>query len=433
MKKLLIIFSLTFFLQTNSFGVTLSKALLEAYKNNPELNAERENINVSKQNLNISKSEFLPSITVSGSKSSEETTKLTDQNGSDARIGDRNPETKSIKIEQKIFQGFGGIADYKKSKIGLVLADAKLLQTEQKTLLKAVEAFSGLIFANEKFSINKKNVSLSERQVETDRIRVDRGQVSIADLAQSESSLAEAQAKFIQAKNDVITAKLNYENIIGPIQDSFDLNKDINIDLKIPLNLENAIQLSKNNNPDLIIAKLEYEQSEKDVQIAKSDLSPSATLSFETKETDDLSASYDQQDKETVQATITWPIFSGGKNYAGLGKSKNLRNRKKLLLDNAIKVNDTNVASAWSNMKSNGSELDSVKLQVKAAEIANEGITAEYESGKGRSTLDVIQSNSILLNSKISLANSEREYLLSQFKLLQSVGILSANYLGFNK
>ena len=433
MKKLLIIFSLTFFLQTNSFAVTLSKALLEAYKNNPELNAERENISVSKQNLNISKSEFLPSITVSGSKSSEETTKLTDQNGSDARIGDRNPETKSIKIEQKIFQGFGGIADYKKSKIGLVLADAKLLQTEQTTLLKAVEAFSGLIFANEKFSINKKNVSLSERQVETDRIRVDRGQVSIADLAQSESSLAEAQAKFIQAKNDVITAKLNYENIIGPIQDSFDLNKDINIDLKIPLNLENAIQLSKNNNPDLIIAKLEYEQSEKDVQIAKSDLSPSATLSFETKETDDLSASYDQQDKETVQATITWPIFSGGKNYAGLGKSKNLRNRKKLLLDNAIKVNDTNVASAWSNMKSNGSLLESVKLQVKAAEIANEGITAEYESGKGRSTLDVIQSNSILLNSKISLANSEREYLLSQFKLLQSVGILSANYLGFNK
>ena len=55
----------------------------------------------------------------------------------------------------------------------------------KKLFLKAVEAFSGLIFANEKFSINKKNVSLSERQVETDRIRVDRGQVSVADLAQS--------------------------------------------------------------------------------------------------------------------------------------------------------------------------------------------------------------------------------------------------------
>tara|TARA_B100002051_G_scaffold266393_1_gene293497 strand:+ start:459 stop:1757 length:1299 start_codon:yes stop_codon:yes gene_type:complete len=430
MKKILLIFVIFLFSLSKAFGLSLSDALTQAYKNNTELNAERENIKVSKEDLKISKSEFLPSVTVSGSKSSQETTKLTNQDGSNARIGDVNPETKSFKIEQKIFQGFGGVADYKKKIIGLDLADAKLLQSEQKILLKAAEAFSGLIFANEKFLINQRNVNLSERQVETDRIRLDRGQISVADLAQSESSLAEAQAKFIQAKNNVVTAKLNYENVIGPVQDSFELNKNNDLNLKIPVNLKDAIQLSKNNNPDLIIAKLEYEQSEKDVQIAKSDLSPSATLSFESKETDDLSTTYDQQDKETVEATITWPIFSGGKNYASLSKSKNLRNRKKLLLDNAIKVNDTNVASAWSNMKSNSSLLESVKLQVKAAEIANEGITAEYESGKGRSTLDVIQSNSILLNSQISLANSEREYLLSKFKLLKSVGILSAEHLG---
>ncbi len=432
MKKFYIILFFAIFFQSNLFAVSLSNALLEAYLNNPELNAERENIKASQEDLNISKSEFLPTITLSGTKSSEDTSKLTNQNGTDATITDVNPETQSVKIEQKIFQGFGGLADYKKNKIGLNLADAQLLQTEQEILLKAVEAFSGLIFANEKYFINERNVSLSERQVETDRIRLDRGQISVADLAQSESSLAEAQAKFIQAKNEVVTAKLNYENIIGPIQDSFELDNKINLNLKIPTTLKKAIDLSKNNNPDLLISKLEYEQSERDIQIAQSDLSPTATLSFEAKETDDLSSTYDQQDKETIKATITWPIFSGGKNYAGLNKSKNLRNRKKLLLDNALKVNDTNVASAWSNMKSAESILESVKLQVKAAEIANEGITAEYEGGQGRSTLDVLQSNSILLNSKVSLASSERDYLLSQFKLLKSVGILNARYLTLN-
>ena len=155
-------------------------------------------------------------------------------------------------------------------------------------------------------------------------------------------------------------------------------------------------------------------------------------MSFETKETDDLSSTIDQQDKETVQATVSWPLFSGGKNYAGLSKSKNLRNRKKLLLDNALRINDTNVTTAWSNMKSNASMLESVKLQVRAAQIANEGITAEYESGQGRSTLDVLQSNSILLDAKVSLAKSERDYLLSQFQLLKSVGLLNARYLTFN-
>ena len=100
-----------------------------------------------------------------------------------------------------------------------------------------------------------------------------------------------------------------------------------------------------------------------------------------------------------------------------------------MLLDNAIRNNDTNVASAWSNLQSSKSLLDSVIAQVRAAEIANEGITVEYESGLGRSTLDVIQSNSLLLASKISLAESERNYLLSEFKLLQAVGNLRNSYL----
>ena len=431
MKNILIIILFLLY-PTKLLSVTLSEALNQAYKSNSELNAERENANASKQDFNISKSEFLPSVTILGSKSSQDTSKLTNQDGSNATISDVNPETKSIKIEQKIFQGLGGIADYKKNKLGMEVADAKLLKVEQNTLLKAVEAFSGAIYANEKFKIYQKNLNLIERQVEMDQIRLERGQVSVADLAQSESSLAEAEAKFIQSKNDVVTAKLNYENIIGPINDTFDLKKELNINLKIPISLENAIFLSKKNNPDLIISRLEFEQSEKDIQIAQSDLAPSATLSFETKETDDLSSTYDQQDTETIEATIKWPIFSGGKNYANLSKSKNLRNRKKLLYESAIKVNNTSVASAWSNLQSTKSILQAVILQVNAAEIANEGIVAEYESGQGRSTLDVLQSNSILLNAKVSLANSEREYLLSQFKLLKSIGLLNAQYLAIN-
>tara|TARA_Y100001958_G_C21232873_1_gene558824 strand:- start:162 stop:1457 length:1296 start_codon:yes stop_codon:yes gene_type:complete len=431
MRKILLILLVATY-PSQIFAKTLSEALMLAYKTNPELNAERESANASKQDLNISKSDFLPSVTLLGSKSSEDTSKLTNQDGSNATITDVNPETKSIKIEQKIFQGLGGVADYKKNQIGIKIADAKLLNVEQNILLKTVEAFSGAIYANEKFTIYQSNLNLMERQVEMDQIRLERGQVSVADLAQSESSLAEAKAKFIQSKNDVVTAKLNYENVIGPIIDTFSLQKEINLKLRVPTSLENAIFISKTSNPNLIISKLEFEQSEKDVQIAQSDLAPSATLSFETKETDDLSATYDQQDKETLEATITWPIFSGGKNYAGLSKSKNLRNRKKLLYENSIKVNDTNVASAWSNMQSTKSVLEAVKLQVNAAEIANEGIIAEYESGQGRSTLDVLQSNSILLNAKVSLANSEREYLLSQFKLLKSIGILNAQYLAIN-
>ena len=428
MKKIFLISIFLLFSQ-NVYAVTLSKAMLQAYNNNPELNAERENIQVSKEDLNISRSEFLPSVTLSGSRSRENTEKLTNRSGANSSITDVDPKTQSITIEQKLFQGFAGIASMEKSKIGLSLAEARLLKVEQEILYKAIEAYSGLIFANEKLKINLRNINLLERQVETDQARLERGQITLADLAQSESSLAGAKAKFIQAKNETVTAKLFYEKIIGPIENTDNLNKKPDLNFKIPNNLNKAIEVSKNNNPNLIIAKLDYEQSEKDVVIARADLSPSATLSFSSTKTDDLSSSFDEKDKDIAKATISWPLFNGGKNTASLSRSKNLKNNKKLLFDNAVKTNDTNVAIAWSSLQLSKSLLSSVKSQVEAAEIANEGITVEYESGLGRSTLDVIQSNSILLTSKISLAESERNYLLSQFKLLQSVGLLKNDYL----
>ena len=432
MKQIFIIFFISFLFNTNLLAVTLSEALLEAYKNNPVLNAERENINISQENLNISKSEFLPTITITGTKSREDTTKLTNQSGGDETITDVDPLTKSILIEQTLYDGKGRSADLEKSEIGIDLAKAKIFKVEQEILYKAVEAYTGLIFTNKKLKINQSNISLLDRQVDTDQARLERGQITISDLAQSESSLAGAKAKFIEAKNDVMTSRLVYENVIGPIINSDDLNENSKLNIEIPKNLNEANDISKKRNPKLIIAKLEYLQSEKDIRIAESDMLPSASLSFEASQTENLSSTYNERDKKILKATVKWPFYTGGKNKAEVNKSRNIKYQKKLLLDNVINTNNTNVASAWSNFQSSKSLLDSVKSQVKAAEIANEGITVEYESGLGRSTLDVIQSNSLLLDSKISRANAERNYLLSQFKLLQSIGLLTLEHLQIN-
>ena len=427
MKKIILILFIFSLSITKSVGIGLNEALIQAYNNNKELNAERENIKVSKEELKISRSEYLPSATITGSKSQENTNEITDRDGKDTIIEDVNPLTKSIKLEQTLID-FGRGAEYDKSKIGIILAEAKLLKKEQEILYKAAEAFTDLILANENLNNNLNNFKLLERQVETDQVRLERGQITISDLSQSESSLAGAQAQYIQAENDVVTKKLNYENVIGKISNNENLQKPLEIVLEIPKSLTEAIELSKKNNPNIKIAKFELEQSKKDLKIAKSDLAPTATLSLERSYTEDLSTTIDEKEKDTIKATLSWPFYSGGKKRATINKNQSLLDRKKLLLDNAIKTNETNVASAWSNLQSSKSLLSSVKSQVRAAEIANEGISAEYDRGS-RSTLDVIQSSTLLLNAKISLANSERNYVLSQYNLLKSVGLLNSSFL----
>ena len=97
-KAILIIISLIFFMP-QVYAITLTEALTQAYKNNPELNAERESIKVSEEDLNISKGDYLPTLTLTGSKSQEDTNKLTNQTGGDATITDVDPQSTSITIE----------------------------------------------------------------------------------------------------------------------------------------------------------------------------------------------------------------------------------------------------------------------------------------------------------------------------------------------
>ena len=125
---------------------------------------------------------------------------------------------------------------------------------------------------------------------------------------------------------------------------------------------------------------------------------------------------------------MSLPFYSGGKTRSKINRQSNLTTRKRLLLDDAVRTNETNVSSAWSSLESSQSFLNSVKVQVRAAQIANEGIAAEYERGS-RTTLDVIQSNSLLLSAQLSLVSSERNYLMAQYNLLKAVGLLNSQYL----
>ena len=427
MRLLITIIFISIFNINYAFSDSLYDALKNTYKNNKELNAERENVSIAEQDLKISQSNYLPTGTITGSKSQQNTKKLTNQSGGDATVNDVDPINTTIKLEQTLID-FGRYAKLKKSQLGLNLSKEKLKKTEQEIFYKAIEAYSNLIASIERVKINERNLNLLTRQVENDKTRLEIGQITLSDLSQSESSLAGAEAKNIKAINDLTTSKLNYENVIGKINNVDNLNKTLNPISPLPKSLSEAIEISNNNNPDIIIARIEYEQSEKDIKISKADLAPTATLSVERSNTEDFSSTIDEKEQDTIKATITWPFFSGGKNLANVNKNQSEKIRKRLLLDNTIKSSETNVASAWSNYQSSESILTSIRAQVNAAEIANEGITEEYQRGS-RSTLDFIQSTAILLDARISLANSERDFILAQYNLLKSVGLLNSNYL----
>jgi len=430
MKKIIkTIILITIFVQSSYlYANDLEFYLQAAFKNNPKLNAERENLEAIRQNINISRSEFLPSLTIEGNQTSIESSNQTNQSGSNLADSNLNTEEKSIVIDQKVFSGFQNLNSLKKSKLEVEKAKSQLRQVEQEILLKTAEAFYDLIFKNKNKSFNIDNVDLFERQVETDKARLQKGEINLTDLAQSESSLSGANAKLIKAETELITSKAEFEKITR-VSIPEDVGPNDKIIIKLPTSLEEAITISEKKNPKLKIARLDSLISEKELSIEKSKLSPSASLNYSKSENSDVSSTIDKSNKETVKATLSWPIIKGGKNYASIKKSKHKRNKSKLILNDQENDVKTSVANAWSVYKSTASLLEATKSQLKAAEIANEGITLEYDSGNTRTTLELIQSRTLLLESRITFARSERDLIISKFKLLAEIGDLSLNTL----
>ena len=426
MKKYLLIILLFFSISNLQAKDNLVFYIEKAIENNLQLNAERKNFESAKQDKNISRSEFLPSITLSGDQTSTTSTNRTNQSGASLADSNSDTESKKISVEQKIFSGFKGLNTFKKTELETQKANLSLKKVEQQTILDTTFAYFDLIFKSKNEKFNLSNVNLFQRQVDSDSARLQKGEITLTDLAQSESSLAGAKAKLIKAKTELLSSKTNFERVIR--EKTPDIN---NLSEKffiiLPNSIEESLELANSNNVDLLISNLDYEIAVKELNIERARLSPSASLNYSKSENNDFSSTIDETDQETVKATITWPIIKGGENISSIKKSSYNKQRYQLILQDTKNKINTEISNAWSKYQSSKSVLVATKAQLKAAEIANEGITLEYDSGNTRTTLELIQSRSLLLDARIAFARSERDFVVSQFELTKQLGSLSIN------
>ena len=424
MKKYFIIIFLFFsnlHLQASDNLVFYIKKALE---NNLQLNAERKNFESAKQDKNISRSEFLPSITLSGDQTSTTSTNRKNQSGLSLADSNSDMESKKISVEQKIFSGFKGLNTFKKTDLETQKANLSLKKVEQQTILDSTSAYFDLIFKSKNEKFNLSNLDLFQRQVDSDSARLQKGEITLTDLAQSESSLAGAKANLIKAKTELLSSKTNFERVTR--EKTPDLNNlSDKISLILPNSFQESLELANSNNVDLLISNLDYEISVKELNIERARLSPSASVNYSKSENNDFSSTIDETDQESVKATITWPIIKGGENISSIKKSSYNKQRYQLILQDTKNKINTEISNAWSKYQSSKSVLEAIKAQLKAAEIANEGITLEYDSGNTRTTLELIQSRSLLLDARIAFARSERDFVVSQFELAKQLGTLS--------
>ncbi len=409
---------------------SLVDALTATYGSNPTLQAARAELRATDENVAQALSGWRPSVSATGtSQFTQSESSLT--TGTGAGFGsltskdDRLTNTAGLTVQQNIFRGGQTVAETNQAKALVAAGRASLSSTEQEVLLSAVTAYMDVLRDTATVELTRNNVTVLERQLQASQDRFDVGEITRTDVAQSEARLSGSQSALIQAEANLTNSRAAYERIVGSAPGTLDVERTLP---PLPGAEDEARAIAVANNPTLQAARFAEEATRHAIRDAKGALLPTLTVQGDYAYSDNPSASVKDNESATVTGRLTVPLYQSGAVYSQVRQAKQLNSQSRLQIREAMRSVEEGVASAWEAYRAANAQIASSQEQVRANEIALDGVQQEAQVGS-RTTLDVLDAEQELLDSRVSLVTAERNAYVAAYQLLAAIGRLNAAYL----
>ncbi len=401
---------------------SLEEALVAAYAGNPTLLAKRAELRSVDEGVSQALAEMRPSVTAEESVSG-------DSNYLSTRTSDPHqdftPHSTSLTVSQSLYAGGQTLAAIGSAENTVLSGRAELTGVEQYVLLNAVKAYVNVFREQAVLDLRINNEQVLWRQLEaiTDRFKV--GEITRTDVHQAEARLAKATADRIQAEGNLISTRATYRNVIG--ETPGELNRPT-MDLDLPKNAEEAIKLAVAQNPSVISAEFNERASQDDIKEVKGELLPSVDLTGSASRSNNALSESTRLDSYSVGITLSVPLFQSGSVYSRLRSARQTATKKRREIDAARRDATETAARAWETLQTSRAQIKSFDAQIKASEIALEGVQREASVGS-RTVLDVLDAEQELLDAKVSIVSAQRDETIAIFELKSAIGELTARYL----
>jgi outer membrane protein len=423
-------------------GETLEQALVEAYRNNPSLNAQRAAVRVTDENVPQALSGYRPKVTVTasgGEQSLSSTTRVVTPNlpadkppNSPAiyatQSGYNSPFNYGATITQTLFNGFQTANKTRQAESQVLAARATLANTAQTVLLNAATAYMNLLRDGAILDLQRRNVEVLQEQLRQTRDRFNVGEVTRTDVAQSESRLAAGRSQVLTAESNYNASKATYRQVIG--SNPGKLTPGAPVDRFSPRSLSAAVAVGTTTHPSVASAQYNVDVALRAVSVAEGALLPN--LSVQGNYTKNYLAVGSLNTIESYNAsvlgTLTVPIYQGGAEYSLIRQTKEQLAQRRLDFDTARDSVRQNVVQSWGQLAAAKANIDATQAQVQASEIALNGVREEARVGQ-RTTLDVLNAQQELVNARVSMVSAQRDRVVASYTLLAAVGRLSPEVL----
>ena len=409
---------------------SLQSALVEAYQNNPQLNAQRASVRSTDEAVPQALSGYRPKLSVTASGGDQYTdTKSLSSNGRtvSTTFGQFTPYTASATASQTLFNGFQTGNKTRLAEGQVSAAREALRVLEQTVLLNAATVYMDLLRDSAITEVQRSNVRVLGETLKQVRDRFNVGEVTRTDVAQSEAQLAAGQFQLLTAESNLTTTQSNFRRIIG--MDPKNITPGAPVDRFAPPTLAAAIELGLQQNPNVTAAMYGIDVANIQIKINEGALYPTVTLNGTVQRTWNSSLTNLEQSTASAIASVTVPIYQGGSEYSLIRQSKESLTQQRLNLEQVRSQARQSVVQAWGQVKATKAQIESAEAQVRSSETALNGVREEARVGQ-RTTLDVLNAQQALVNARVTLVTAQHDRVIASYNLLNAVGILAPETLG---
>lgn len=399
-------------------------ALAKAYQNNSSLNSARAGLRVTDENVAIAKSGYRPTIAATGSL------QYTNRSG----ISESSIRTGSfgVQINQTLFDGFQTRNNVLAAKSQVYASRESLRNTEQNTLYSAATAYLDVIRDRQIAVLRERNLEFLSEQVRAARSRFDVGEGTRTDVAQAEASRSAAVAQLSLARATAQSSEATYRQVIGDAPGK--LQPVSPLAKLLPKSLGQAIELALVRHPAILATQHLVDAAGFSVNSAEGALLPGVTASAGlTRSFSDASPASPSSDgysnSASIGATLTIPLYQGGRTSALVRQSKESLGQARIEVDVSRDQVRAAVTSAWTQYQAGAEVVAANRELTSAAQLALNGVIEERNVGQ-RTTLDVLDQQADVINAQVDLVSAEHDVVLASFAILSAIGRLGVDSLG---
>ncbi|TWB18451.1 outer membrane protein/adhesin transport system outer membrane protein [Nitrospirillum amazonense] len=406
---------------TVAHGQSLEDALVQAYQNNPTLEAGRAGQRATDEGVPQARAAMLPTVTADGNLGKE---RLSQGNA----IQHMNPAQSGVTINQAIYAGGSIQAGISQAENTVEAGRAGLLDTEQQVLLAAATAYLDVVRDQAVLDLNINNEQVLTRQLEASRDRFRVGELTRTDVSQSESRLAGATADRISAQGALAASRATYAKLMGQVPGT--LKQPTRL-VHLPVNQEETMAAAEVSAPVVVAARYNHKASQDAVDGAFGQMLPQLSASAQYYRNWDQSLPGVQYDTAVISARVTIPLYEGGGTSAKVRGAKQTEQQRRTQVMEAVRSADETAVKAWQALVTARAAIEAYKSAVASNEIALEGVRQEQSVGS-RTILDVLNAEQELVNAKVQLVRAQHDEQVAAYEVLSAVGDLTAAKLGLN-